>query len=132
MLIYLRILDSDDCCLWNGSFSRNIASRLVRGHYSSDGKKKSYDARDCVAGFAPKVLEDGSEVSLIVFHERASMVRGIRNVRGLLLDISFPSGEGSSTNSRYIHVRFLLDGLSDGFTWKMKQDGGDIRNAYAQ
>jgi hypothetical protein len=116
LLIYLGILDPDDCCLWNCFFSRNTASLRVRGHFSSDNKKILYDARDFVAGFAPKVLEDGSEVSLIVFLERASMVRGLRNVRGLLLDISFTSGEGSSTNSRYIHIRFPQDGLSDGFT----------------
>ena len=116
MLIYLKIRDPDDCCLWNGFFSRNIASLWVRGHFSSDDNKILYDAKDCVAGFALKVLEDGSEVSLIVFLECASMVRGLRNVRGLLLDISFTSGEGSSTNSRHIHVRFPQDGLSDGFT----------------
>ena len=44
------------------------------------------------------------------------MVPGIGNVWELLLDISYASGEGSSTNLCYIHIQLHPDGLSDGFT----------------
>ena len=89
-----------------------------KGHRSliQPRQKKLHDARDCVAGFAPKVPEKGSEVPLIVFLERDAMVPGLGNVWGLLLDISYASGEGSSTNLCYIHIQLHPDGLSDGFT----------------
>jgi len=132
LLLYLKILDPDDCCPWIGFFPINIASRRVRGHFFSNVKKILYEARDYVAGFAPKVVEMGSEIPLIVSLERDAMVPGLENVCGLHLDISCASGEGSSTNLRYLHVQCPLDGLSEGFRRRIKQDGGGLCSAYAQ
>ena len=89
-------------------------------------------AKDCVARFPSKVLQEGTVVPQIVSLERDAMVPGLENVWGLLLDISCASGEGSSTNSRYLHVQCPLDGLSEGFRRRIKQDGGDLCSAYAQ
>ena len=72
-------------------------------------------AKDFVARFPSKVLEEGTGVPRIVSLERDTMTRGLKNVSGPHVNISFAGAAGSSISSRCMNVEVPLNGLGNGF-----------------